>query len=89
MNVNFFFFFFALYAEIQDGCQKWQENNFRENSSVDSADTRRIKYFVEIPLSRTVSEISVFLCFTKFKMAAKNGRKTFWGKKNRSILHCY
>ena len=24
----FFFFFFAFYAEIQDGCQKWWENDF-------------------------------------------------------------
>ena len=24
----FFFFFFAFYAEIQNGWQKWQENDF-------------------------------------------------------------
>ena len=36
---------------------------------------------VEIALSRTVSEINAFWCFTqKFKMAAKNGGKTFWEK---------
>ena len=47
----FFFFFFAFYAEIQNGHQKWQENDFWEKSSVDSADTLRIKNFVEIALS--------------------------------------
>ena len=45
---------FAFYAEIRDGCQKWHENEFYEKSPVDSAD---VKYFVEIDLSRTVSEI--------------------------------
>ena len=32
----FFFFFFAFYVEIHDGRQKWQENDFWGNSSVDS-----------------------------------------------------
>ena len=26
-----FLFIFAFYAEIQDGCQKWRENNFLQN----------------------------------------------------------
>ena len=29
---------FAFYTEIQDDCQMWRENNFGENSSVESAD---------------------------------------------------
>ena len=42
---------------------------------------------VKIALSRTVSEINGFLCFTqKFKMAAKNDGKTiFWGKSRQMI----
>ena len=69
------------YAEIQDGRQKWRENDFWEKSPVHSADTLWVKNFVEIALSRSVSQISVFLYFTpKFKMAAKSGKKRFLGK---------
>ena len=51
-------------------------------SPVDSIDTLGVKYFVEIALSCTVSEINAFLRFTqKFKMAAKNGGENdFWEK---------
>ena len=48
---------FALYAEIQDGHQKWQESNFWEKLPVDSTYTKQVKIFVEIALSCTVSEI--------------------------------
>ena len=34
-----YFFFCVFYAEIQDGRQKWWENNFCKKSPVDSADT--------------------------------------------------
>ena len=72
---------FVFYAEIQDGRQNWRENDFYEKSPADSADTIGVKNFVEITLSRSVSEINVFLCLTqKFKMAAKSGRKTIFGK---------
>ena len=48
-----------------------------KNLSDDCADTMGVKNFVEIALSRTVSEINALLHFTqKFKMAVKNGRKT-------------
>ena len=54
---------------------------FLEKSSVNSADTMRVKNFVEITLFRSVSKINAFLHFTqKFKMAAKNGGKTIFGK---------
>ena len=70
--------FFALYAEIQDGRQKWRENNFGEKSPVDSADAVWVKTFVE---SRSVSKTNIFLHLTqKFKMAAKSGGKTIFGK---------
>ena len=79
-----FVYFLAFYAEIQDGRQKWQENNFCKKTPLDSADTLRIKNFVEIALSLSVSEINTFLCFTqKLKMAAKSGRKTIFAKKSR------
>ena len=62
---------FTLYAEIQDGRQKWQENDFGENSPVDSRDTLALKNFKEIALSRTVFEIFTLFYFPlKSKMAA-------------------
>ena len=40
-----------------------------------------VKHLVKIALSRTISEIKVFLQFMqKFKIAAKNGGKTVWQK---------
>ena len=77
----FIYLYFAFYAEIQDGHQKWWENNFCEKSPVDSADTLWFKNFVEITLSRPASEINTFLHFTqKFKMAAKSGGEMIFGK---------
>ena len=71
-------------AEIQDGCQKWQENDFWEKSAVDCAGTLWVKNFVEIALSRSISEISRFLRLThKFKMAAKSGGKTIFEKSRK------
>ena len=46
--------------------------------SVDSADTVRVKHFVKIALSRSMSKINTFLHFTqKFKMATKSDKKMF------------
>ena len=74
-----FIFFLAFYTEIQDGCQKWRENDFCEKSPENSVDTLWVKNFVEIALSDSVSEINAFLRLTqKFKMAAKSGGKTIF-----------
>ena len=48
---------FELNAEIQDGRQKWRENEFCEKSPVYSADTLRVKNFIEIAKYCSVSEI--------------------------------
>ena len=58
-----FVYFFAFYAEIQNGHQKWRENNFCEKAPVDSANTLWITNFFEITLSHSFSEINTFLCF--------------------------
>ena len=72
---------FAFNAEIQDGHQKWRGNDFCEKSPIDSADTLRIKNFIEMALSSSVSKRNAFLCLTqKFKMSAKSGRKTIFVK---------
>ena len=55
----------VFYAKIQDGCQKWQENNFCVNSPVESAHTLWFKNFVKITLASSVSEINPFLCFNQ------------------------
>ena len=44
----------------RNGRQNWQENDFWENSQVDSADTLGFKNFIEITLSCTVIEINAF-----------------------------
>ena len=55
----------------------------KEKSPVDSVDTLRVKNFVEIALSRSVSE-TLFLRFTqKFKVAARSGGKTIFGKSRK------
>ena len=72
---------FAFNTEIQDGRQKWRENDFCKKLPVDSADTLRVKIFVDIALSRSISKINVFLHLTqKFKMAAKSGGKMIFAK---------
>ena len=95
---NFFFFFIYLFfffflcvcvfkAEIKDGRQKWQENDFSEKSPVDSADTLWVKNFVEIALSHSVSKINMFLRFMqKFKMATKSGGKTIFEESCQKTL---
>ena len=67
----------TFYAENQDG----RKTIFLERSIGECPDILRVKDFVEIALSRTVIEINAFLRFTqKFKMAAKNGKKTIFRK---------
>ena len=56
-------------------------NDFCKTSPVDSADILWVKNFVEIALSRSISEINGFLRLTqKFKMSAKSGVKTIFRK---------
>ena len=72
---------FTFKAEIQDGRQKWRENDFWEKLPVHSAYSLWVKNFFEIALSRSICEINVFLRFTqKFKMTAKSGGKMIFGE---------
>ena len=60
---------------------------FGKSHPDDSADNLGVKNFAEIALSCTVSEINVLLHFTqKFKMEAKNGRKTIFRKSHQYTL---
>ena len=52
---------FQSYAEIQDGHQKSRKNKFWEKSPVDCADILRVKNFVKIVISFTVSKIYALL----------------------------
>ena len=63
---------FAFKSEIQDGCQKWRGNDFCEKSPVHSADTLWVKNFVEIALSRSVTEI---LCVFAFNAEIQDGHQ--------------
>ena len=84
----FIIYLFAFYAKIQNGHQKWRENDFWEKSPVDSADKLWIKNFVEIASSCSISEMNMFLCFIqKFKMATKSGGKAIFGKERLWRYH--
>ena len=73
--------FLMFYAEIQDGCQKWLENNFCKKSPVALQIPCGSKILLKIALSHSVSNINRFLPLTqKFKMASKSGRKTIFRK---------
>ena len=72
---------FCIYAEIQDGCQKWRKNNFGKNLPEDSADTLRDKSFTKITLALSVCETDMFLHFKqKFNMPPKVAGKRFLQK---------
>ena len=59
-------------------------------SPVHSADTLSVQHFVEITLSRIVSEINALLRFTqKFKMAAKIGGKAISANSFQKTLWMY
>ena len=63
--------------------KRWREIDFCKMSPVHSADTLQVQNFVEITLSRTVSEINTLLHYLqKFKMAAKSGGKAIFCKKS-------
>ena len=67
------------YTEIQDGRQKWRENDFWDNWPEDSADTMRIKNFIKIALAHSVSEIKKF--YTEIQDGREKWQENdFWGK---------
>ena len=78
---------FAFYAEIQDGCPKLQKTIFGKKYHRTFHNSRTcpvVKNCLEITLSRTVSQLNVFLWFMqKFKMAAELWENNFWQK----VLH--
>ena len=74
----------AFYAEVQDGHQKWRENNFWKEIPDDFADNLEVKNLVEITLSCTISQINAFLHFLQnIKMADKYGGIQFLAKTGR------
>ena len=67
-----FFFFFCFMQKF-----KMATKSGRKTMPVDSAATLWVKNFIEIALSRSISEVVFFASkFEKFKMAAKSGGKT-------------
>ena len=83
----FLFIYFCVLCRNSKWPQKVAGKRFLGKSSVDSADNLWVKNFMEIALSRSISEINRFLRFTqKFKMAAKSGGKTIFVKKCQLTL---
>ena len=71
--------FLYFIAQIQDGHQKWQENDVGGKSLLGSADTLWVKNFMKITVARSVSEIVRILCCTqKFKMTTRSGGITIF-----------
>ena len=54
---------FSNYAEIQDGCKKWQENDIGKTWWINLHVLSGSKNFVKIALFRSVSQINVFFAF--------------------------
>ena len=76
---------FAFYAEIQDGGQKWWESNFCLKLPVDASYTLWAKNFIEIALSRTVFEISVFTFHTEIQ----DGRQSLVSLRLQILFHSF
>ena len=71
------------YAEIQDGRQKWWENDFWKKTPVEYAGTLRVKNFVEKILACFISKINTFYA------EIQDGRQK-WRKKDfseNSVVH--
>ena len=76
-----FIYFLCFTQKFKMAAKSGGKTFFCEIMPVDSVDTLWVKNFVEIALSRSVSEINMLLHFTqKFKMAAKSGGKTIFEK---------
>ena len=67
---------FEFYAEIQDGRQKWWENDFSGKKAAHSANAPGVKNLVEIALSPKVSEINAFAFYAQIQ----HGCQKFLGK---------
>ena len=73
--------FLHLMLKFKMATKSGGKNDFCEKWPVDSGDIVRLKNFIEIALSHSISEISGFLhLMLKFKMAAKSGGKTIFVK---------
>ena len=80
MNMNFWGFFWAFYAEIQDSRQKWRENNFCEKSPADYADTLQGSEFCQ---NRSIShrywDKLVFVFYAEIQDGHQKWQETeFW-----------
>ena len=73
--------FLRFYTEIQDGHQKWWKNDFWEKLPVDSTDILRVKNFIELTISHTISQINQFFVLHRnSRLPPKMAGKRFLGK---------
>ena len=68
------------YAEIQDGCQKWQENDFWGKSPVDSAYILQVKIFRRNHSILHCLQNKCILCRNSRWPPKNGGEKCFLGK---------
>ena len=76
------------YAKIQDGHQKWWENDFWKKTPIEYAGTLRVKNFVEKFLACFISKINTF--YAKIQDGRqKRWEKDFWQNDlSRVQKHC-
>ena len=72
---------FVFKAEIQDGRQKWRENNFWEKSPIDSADTLRVKNCQNCSISLHFRDKRIFAFYAEIQDGCKKCRKNDFCKK--------
>ena len=65
--------------EIQDGRQKWRENNFFEKTPVDSADTLRIK---NLSISLHLRDKHVFVFYAEIQDGRQKWRENNFCEKS-------
>ena len=68
-------------AEIQDGRQKWRENNFWEKSPIDSADTLRVKNCRNCSISLHFRDKRIFAFYAEIQDGCKKWRKNDFCRK--------
>ena len=82
MTIFLYVICFSVYTKIQNTCkngrQKCPKNDFWQKVA-DDPTTMGVKNFVEVALSRTITETIVYSA-EKFKMATKNDEKTIFGE---------
>ena len=73
--------------KLNMAAKKWWGNDFWQNIADDTVYTLLVKNFIEMAVSRTVSEINTFLHFTNSIWLSKMVEVCFWQKVEDNSTH--